>query len=885
MNSDVIDINNGINENMEVEANNKNVSLKIKGEDNVKVSTGTVVKSRAKSKSLAAAAASSVNGNGEEAGQLVVSEIIKDYDYAQKISSELGISSKQAGAALELIRDGNTIPFIARYRKEQTGNLDETVLKDVFDRYEYLLKLMARKDEVVRSITEQQRMTDELFAKIIACDKMQTLEDLYLPYKPKKRTRGTIARELGLEPLALIIEEQKTESGTLDDYAACYIDASKGINSAADALKYALDIIAENVSDNAEFRSAVREFYKANGIIHSLRKEKKQKKSTAADAAGGNSAEDVRGRDFDFIKSRKADPLDFQNYFDYKEAVSKIPPHRVLAINRGENEDILTVKVALEFDNELKLTEIAERAFIKNCRSIFTNDYIEAIADGLKRLVIPSITNEIRNDLTVNAELHAIKIFSKNLEALLLQPPLFNRVVMGVDPGYRAGTKISVVDQNGKYLDYMTIYPHPPQNDSARAKKIVSALVKKHGVELIAIGNGTASRETEAFIAQTIKEENLSVKFAIVSEAGASVYSASKVATAEFPDLDVLARGAISIARRVQDPLSELVKIEPKAIGVGEYQHDVNQKRLNESLEYVVASCVNRVGVNLNTASSMLLKHISGLNETQASSIVKYREANGQFMSRRALKKVPKIGDKAFEQAAGFLKVPESANILDNTWVHPESYDAALKMIELFGLDPAGLKGRQGLAEVRGAFLNIDDKKVLEIAEKLSISSQLAFDITAALKKPGLDPRDEMPPILLKSDVLSISDIKIGMKLAGTVRNVVDFGVFVDIGIKNDALCHLSHCADKFIKHPLEVLKIGDVFEFTVIAIDIERGRVSLSLKKDPFAVRNAGSAGESGAGRDKNKKNIDGKQFVKDYERNKRDDFSSVEIKFGKLR
>ncbi len=820
-----------------------------------------------------------------------VSEIVKDYHYAKKIAAELNIGSAQTETTLELIRDGNTIPFIARYRKEQTGNLDETVLKDIYDRYEYLLKLMSRKDEVVRSITDQGKMSDELFAKIIGCDKMQALEDLYLPYKPKKRTRGTIARELGLEPLALLIEEQKTETGTPEQYAEAYVNPAAGIATAKDAISYAIDIAAENISDNAEFRSIVREFYKTNGVMYSLKKEKKAKKETG-DKTADKAAADNSNRDFDFFKGKKADPLDFQNYFDYKEAASKIPPHRTLAINRGENEDILTVKIILEAENELRLSEIASKKFIKNPKSIFTANYMEAVADALKRLVIPSITNEIRSELTVNAEAHAIKIFSKNLEALLLQPPLYNRVVMGVDPGFRAGTKISVVDQSGKYLDYMTIYPHPPQNDAARASKIVAALVKKHNVELIAIGNGTASRETESFIASTIKEENLNVKFAIVSEAGASVYSASKVATAEFPDLDVLARGAISIARRVQDPLSELVKIEPKAIGVGEYQHDVNQKQLNESLEYVVASCVNRVGVNLNTASFMLLKHISGLNETQAVSIVKYRESNGKFTSRKALKKVPKIGEKTFEQAAGFIKVAESSNILDSTWVHPESYDAALKMIEAAGLEPAGLKGRQGLATVREAFMNIDDIKITQFAEKLSISNQLASDIAAALKKPGLDPREEMPPIMLKSDVLSISDIKTGMKLTGTVRNVVDFGAFVDIGIKNDALCHLSHCADKFIKHPLEVLKIGDVIEFTVIDIDAARGRVSLSLKKDPFAAKNfdrsaAGASGNVNAndGRDKNKKPHDNRQSAKDYERNKRDDFSSVEIKFGKLR
>lgn len=808
----------------------------------------------------------------KEAGE---SEIVRDYDYAKKIAAELNIGERQTAATLELIRDGNTIPFIARYRKEQTGNLDETVLKDVYDRYEYLLKLMSRKDEVVRSITEQGKMTDPLFAKIIACDKMQTLEDLYLPYKPKKRTRGTIARELGLEPLATLIEEQKTEAGSPAEYAARFVDAAKGVNSPDEALKYAMDIVAENASDNAEFRSAVREFYKIYGVICSQKKEKKQKKEAAAKEGETPAA----AREQDFIKGKKADPLDFQNYFDYREPVSKIPPHRILAINRGENEDFLSVKIILEADNEEKLAALAGRRFVTNPRSIFSAHHAEAIADGLKRLVVPSITNEIRNEMTVNAELHAIKIFSKNLEALLLQPPIYNRVVMGVDPGFRAGTKIAVVDQSGKFLEYMTIYPYPPQNDAARARKIVAALVKKHKVELIAIGNGTASRETESFIAETIREEKLDAKFAIVSEAGASVYSASKAAAAEFPELDVLARGAISIARRVQDPLSELVKIEPKAIGVGEYQHDVNQKRLNESLEYVVASCVNRVGVNLNTASSMLLKHISGLNETQAVSIVKYRDENGKFTSRKALKKVPKIGEKTFEQAAGFIKVSESSNVLDNTWVHPESYDIAEKMMELAGVPREGLKGAAGLAKLREAFAAADDRRNAEFASKLGISIQLASDIAAALKKPGLDPREELPPIMLKSDVLSIADIKIGMKLAGTVRNVVDFGAFVDIGIKNDGLCHLSHCADKFIKHPLEVLKIGDILEFTVIAIDADRGRVSLSLKKDPFAARGAGSGGGGP------KKQDDRRQGAKDYARDRKDDFSSVEIKFGKLR
>jgi len=774
------------------------------------------------------------------------------YDYFKTISGELSIKESQIKSAIELATEGNTLPFIARYRKEQTGNLDETQLKDIFDRYEYLRNLMQRKDDVIRSITEQEKMTDELFKKIVAADKMQILEDLYLPYKPKKRTRGTIARELGLEPLALLISEQKTESGKPEEYAAKFVDEAKGIKTPADALAYAMDIIAENISENAEFRNAVREFYKRNGILQSAKKEKRVSKK----AAEKNDEIPETAVKIDMFKGKKAEADDFANYFDHKEAVSKLPPHRILAINRGETEGFLTVKITLEKEEEL--AEMGAKKFVTNPKSVFTKNYSESLADGLKRLIIPSITNEIRNDMTAAAETHAIKIFSRNMDALLMQPPIANKVVMGVDPGFRAGTKISVIDASGKFLEYATIYPNQPQNDVEKAKRVVSALIKKHKVELIAIGNGTASRETESFIASIIREEKLGVKYAIVSEAGASIYSASKIAAYEFPDLDVLARGAISIARRVLDPLSELVKIDPKSIGVGEYQHDVNQKELAGSLEFVVTSCVNRVGVNLNTASFAILKYISGLNETQAVSIVKFRDENGKFNSRGELKKVPKVGAKTFEQAVGFLKVPESKNPLDNTWVHPESYATASKIIEMKGLKPSDLNGPEGLLKLRTAFTQTDASWMAETAEKLSVSGQLLADIVEALKKPGLDPREELPPILLKSDVLSISDIKTGMKLMGTVRNVVDFGAFVDIGVKNDGLCHISHCADKYIKHPMEVLKIGDILEFTVILVDMERGRVSLSLKSNPFEdhagnPRNTGASGANQSNRPQN--------------------------------
>ncbi len=776
-------------------------------------------------------------------------KFFESYDYFKKISGELGIKETQIRSAIELATEGNTLPFIARYRKEQTGNLDETQLKDIFDRYEYLRNLMQRKDDVIRSITEQEKMTDELFKKIVAADKMQILEDLYLPYKPKKRTRGTIARELGLEPLSLLISEQKTESGKPEEYAAAYVDAAKGINTPEDALSYAMDIIAENVSENAEFRNAVREFYKRGGILQSAKKEKRaSKKAAEKDDEAVEAAVKT-----DMFKGKKASADDFANYFDHKELMSKMPPHRVLAINRGEAEGFLAVKITLEKEDEL--AEMGNKKFVTNTRSVFTKNYSASVADGLKRLIIPSITNEIRNDMTAVAEAHAIKIFSRNMDALLMQPPISNKVVMGVDPGFRAGTKISVIDASGKFLEYATIYPNQPQNDVEKAKKVVSALIKKHKVELIAIGNGTASRETESFIASIIREEKLGVKYAIVSEAGASIYSASKIAAYEFPDLDVLARGAISIARRVLDPLSELVKIDPKSIGVGEYQHDVNQKELAGSLGFVVTSCVNRVGVNLNTASFAILKYISGLNETQAVSIVKFRDENGKFASRGELKKVPKVGAKTFEQAAGFLKVPESKNPLDNTWVHPESYSVASKIIEMKGLKLTELNGPEGLLKLRTAFSAVDAPWMDKAAADLSISGQLLADIVEALKKPGLDPREELPPILLKSDVLSIGDIKTGMKLMGTVRNVVDFGAFVDIGVKNDGLCHISHCADKYIKHPMEVLKIGDILEFTVISVDMDRGRVSLSLKTNPFEDF-TGNAARGGAAGDRHQSN-----------------------------
>ncbi|MEZ7890398.1 MAG: Tex family protein [Candidatus Wallbacteria bacterium] len=824
-------------------------------------------------------------------------KLFENYSYPKKIAAETNITEKQIAVTIELLTAGNTIPFISRYRKEQTGNLDEVQIKEISDKYEYYYKLNGRKEDIVKSITEQGKMTDELFKKIIGCDKMQILEDLYLPYKPKKRTRGTIARELGLEPLALLIKEEKIENGNATEYAEKYIDASKGISKAADAFDFAMDIVAEDISDNADFRNIIREFYKKSGILTSAKKEKKAAKKSAEkdESAQEKESENI------FNKNSKTNPQVYEIYFDYNEPVFKIPPHRILAINRGESEGFLTVKIDMDEKVSELLKEAAEKFFIKNKKCIFTQYYEEALKDSLKRLVIPSITNEIRSELTQTAENHAIKIFSENLDALLMQPPIYNKVVMALDPGYRAGTKIAVVDQNGKVLAYTAIYPHPPQNETEKSKKVLIDLINANKVDLIAIGNGTASRETETFIAGLIAEKSLKVKFAIVSEAGASVYSASKIAAKEFPELDVLVRSAISIARRVQDPLSELVKIDPKSIGVGEYQHDVNQKELENSLGYVVTSCVNRVGVNINTASATLLKYISGLNESQAESIVKFREEKGRFISRAALKKVPKIGAKTFEQAVGFLKVPESENPLDFTWIHPESYGIAEKLINtVTGEKLSEFHGKSGIEKLRESFARVNESEFGGLAEKLGCSRLAVSDIVNALQKPGLDLRDELPPIMLKSNVLSIGDIKIGDKLMGTVRNVVDFGVFVDIGIKNDALCHISHCSDKFIKHPLEVLKIGNILEFTVIGIDIDKGRVSLSLKSNPFEERaqQKPSAGQSQPAQHRqnhpnsnvkpanNVKPADKVEKVKDdYNRQMRDNFISTQIIFKKLK
>jgi len=804
-------------------------------------------------------------------------KLSENFDFNSRVAREAGQSEKQVKSTLELLASGNTIPFIARYRKEQTGGLDENVILDISERYESLKKLVGRKEEVLNSIAEQGKMTDELFARISACDKLQAVDDIYLPFRPKKRTRATIARELGLAPLAELIASGKSPDGTVEQCAAPFVDVQKGVATVSEAIEKACDIIAEDISDNADFRAVVRDYFKKKGI---LRSQKKVKRGAAKDKADEPAAAVEESHQ---QKNNKSVPGDYEIYLDYREPVCRIPPHRVLAINRGESEEHLTVKI--EFESSEELNAMARKFFVKNEKGIFAEAHSSAVEDGLKRLVIPSISNEIRNDLTQTAEKHAIRIFAENLGSLLMQPPITGKVIMGLDPGFRAGTKVAVIDANGKLLDHIAVYPHPPQNDAERAKKVLCALIKKHGVEVIAIGNGTASRETETLVAEMIREYSLQSKYAIVSEAGASVYSASKVANYEFPDLDVLIRSAISIARRVLDPLSELVKVDPKSIGVGEYQHDVDQKELSGSLDFVVTSCVNRVGVNLNTASFSLLKYISGLNESQAVSIVKYREENGAFASRSAFKKVPKIGEKAFEQAAGFLRVAESSNPLDNTWIHPESYSLAEKIIERRGLSLAACHGREGLAKLREIFVGLPDCEISAIAKDLQQSEQTVRDIVAALKKPALDPRDELPKTAFRADILSIGDIQIGQKLTGTVRNVVDFGAFVDIGIKNDALCHVSHCSDRFVKHPLEVLKIGNILEFTVIAVDTAKGRVSLSLKSQPFAERppkkDHAAAPTSQDQNRKQSRPVEKPAAKISYEERMRDNFTSVEIKF----
>ena len=704
------------------------------------------------------------------------------------ISDELGVRQSQTEAAVKLIDEGNTIPFIARYRKEATGALNDEQLRNLDERLRYLRSLEERKAAVLASIEEQGMLSEELKSEIDKATTLVAVEDLYRPYKPKKKTRASIARQKGLEGLAMIISLQRTNR-SIEEEAQSFVSEDKGVADVKEAIAGALDIIAENISDDAQYRTYIRKLSMKEGLISSQAKDK--------------SAESV-----------------YEMYYDFEEPVSKIVGHRILALNRGEKEKVLTVKILAPVE---KIIAYLEQQIITSDNRFTTPLLKEAIADSYDRLIAPSIERDIRNELTEKAEDGAITVFGKNLKQLLLQPPIAGHVVLGWDPAFRTGCKLAVVDPTGKVLETKVIFPTAPQNKVAEAKAELKRLIKKYNITLISLGNGTASRESEQVIVELIKEIDTPLQYVIVSEAGASVYSASKLATEEFPNFDVGQRSAASIARRLQDPLSELVKIEPKAIGVGQYQHDMNQKKLDESLGGVVEDSVNLVGVDLNTASAALLEYVSGVNKTLAKNIVAYREANGKFITRADLLKVDKLGPKAFEQCAGFLRIPGGKNLLDNTGVHPESYEATRKLLEITDTD-------MGDKTKLGALLQ-DDKSVRRLSEELGIGELTLKDIVKELMKPGRDPREDMPKPVLKSDVLDMEDLKPGMRLKGTVRNVIDFGAFVDIGVHQDGLVHISQITDRYIKHPLDALSIGDVVEVEVLSVDVKKKRISLTMK------------------------------------------------------
>ena len=709
-----------------------------------------------------------------------------------KLALELGIKKSQVVSTIELIEGGNTIPFIARYRKEVTGNLDDEILRKLNDRLEYLKNLESRKEEVIRLIDEQGKLTDELKLKIIGSNILAEIEDIYRPFKPKKRTKATIAKEKGLEKLAETIIKQTIKEGDINKIAEEYVNIELDVKTPEEAILGALDIIAEDISDNANYRKNIRRISYMNGKL-----------VTVATKPDEKSVYDM--------------------YYNFSESINKIPSHRVLAIHRGEKEDFLKVKFEVE---EEQIQAYLEKEILKG-DSIFKENIISAIADSYKRLIKPSIEREIRSDNFEEASEQAIKVFGVNIKNLLMGAPLKNMTIMGFDPAYRTGCKIAIIDETGKLLDYTTIYPTQPQNDVVGATKTMISLIEKHNVEMIAIGNGTASRESEQFVASVIKELKQKVYYAIVNEAGASVYSASELATKEYPDINVSIRGAISIARRLQDPMAELVKIDPKSIGVGQYQHDVNQKRLDTTLTGVVENAVNSVGVDLNTATPSLLSYVSGVNATVSNNIVKYREEIGKFSNRKELLKVAKLGKSAFLQCAGFLKVPESKNILDNTMVHPESYDIAEKLIKLIGFDIKKIKNE----DIDKIKVKLDTIDLDSVSKEFNVGVVTIQDIISELKKPGRDPRDELPKPILKSDILKFEDLKEGMILNGTIRNVIDFGAFVDIGVKNDGLVHISEISDKFVRNPMEEISVGDIVKVRVIKIDKDKAKVSLSMK------------------------------------------------------
>ena len=710
----------------------------------------------------------------------------------ETIAKELNIKESQVEATVKLIDEGNTIPFIARYRKEVTGGLSDEILRELGERLNYLRNLETRKEEVKKSIEEQGKLTDEIILELQSAKILAEVEDIYRPYKQKKRTRATIAKEKGLEELANIIFKQH-ETKNIEDIAKEFINEEKDVNTIQDAISGAEDIIAENISDNANYRKEIKRIYYREGVITT--------------------------------KANKDEKSSYEMYYDFSEKVNKIPSHRILAINRGEKEEFLKIKID---EPEDTILNFIQKDIIQDFNSQYAPYLIETIQDSFKRLIEPSVEREIRSDLTEKAEEQAIKVFGKNAKQLLLGAPLKNLTVMGFDPAYRTGCKIAVIDETGKLLDTTTVYPTEPQNDVDGAKKELKKLITTYNINMIAIGNGTASRESEMFVADLIKEIKEDVHYAIVSEAGASVYSASKLATEEYPDINVSLRGAISIARRLQDPLAELVKIDPKAIGVGQYQHDVNQKKLAESLTGVVEDAVNKVGVDVNTATPSLLSYVSGINKTIANNIVKYRDENGMLKERKQLLKVPKLGKVAFEQCAGFIRIFDGKNPLEITAVHPESYEQAEKLLAEVGYKKEDLMNKEKLKELK---VKLNSINIENMSKRLDVGEMTLKDIIDELSKPGRDPRDEMPKPILRNDVLKFEDLREGMILNGTVRNVIDFGAFIDIGVKHDGLVHISELSDNFVKNPSDVVSIGDIVKVKVIKIDLERQKVSLSMK------------------------------------------------------
>ncbi|WRP06862.1 Tex family protein [Rossellomorea aquimaris] len=707
-----------------------------------------------------------------------------------RVSKELNLSIKNVKNVISLLEEGNTVPFIARYRKEQTGALDEVQIRNIMDKWNYLQNLEQRKEEVIRLIEEQGKLTEELSKAIKKADKLQTVEDLYRPYKQKRRTKATVAKEKGLEPLAEWILTFPA-SGDLEAKASHYVSEEKEVMTTEEALNGAKDIIAEYISDEASYREYIRSYTFRKGVIESkVKKEEEDEKKV------------------------------FEMYYSYQEPIHKVVPHRILAMNRGEKEDILKVNIQPDAEGILNYLQ---RQVIKNVHSISVPLLKEAVEDSYKRLIQPSVEREIRNELTEKAEDQAIHIFSENLRKLLLQPPMKGKMVLGVDPAFRTGCKLAVIDETGKTLDINVIYPHSSQSQLTKAEEAIKAIMTKYLIEVVAIGNGTASRETEQFVVNVLKDMDQPIFYLIVNEAGASVYSASDVAREEFPDLQVEERSAVSIARRLQDPLAELVKIDPKSVGVGQYQHDVSQKKLNESLTFVVETAVNQVGVNVNTASSSLLQYVAGLSKTVATNIVKKREEEGKFVSRSQLKKIPRLGAKTYEQCIGFLRIMDGKEILDRTSIHPDNYNDVKKLLVKVGMSVDDI-GSEELKQ------SLNQLNLEEVSEELEIGRLTLKDIVDSLIRPGRDPRDEFPKPLLKKDVLKLEDLTQGMELQGTVRNVVDFGAFIDVGVKQDGLVHISKLKNGFVKHPLDVVSVGDVVTVWVDSVDVQKGRVALTM-------------------------------------------------------